>query len=156
MSGFVAPDLHGYDSVGSDELRLTLLRPVLYAEHIPQLALGDEGRADYGPFVRETWLLLDQKPDPIAFDALARERLWTPEHYEISRAGDGSHLQRDLWTITPQVQVVVLAQRLLNNGCAQFDVAALADTPLSIHRNGRPAAKFQLHAGEIRIIKLKL
>ena len=156
MSGFAAHELHGYDSVGSSELRLTLLRPVLYAEHIPQPALGDEGRADYGPFVRETWLLLNQASDPMAFDALARERLWAPEHFEISRAGDGSRLKRDTWDITPQAQIIVLAQRLLPDGNAQFDVAALADTPLAIRRNGKLAAKMQLHAGEVRTVIIAL
>ena len=156
ISGFVAPDLHGYDSVGSSELRLTLLRPILYAEHIPQPALGEEGRTDYGPFVREAWLLLDQAADAVAFDAQARERLWAPEHYEITRASDGSRLQRDIWDITPQAHVAVLAQRLLPDGSAQFDVAALADTPLAIRRNGGLVAKVQMHAGEVRAIRVGL
>ncbi len=155
MSGFIAPDLHGYDSVGSAELRLTLLRPVFYAEHVPEPALGDEGRADYGPFVRETWLLLDQPADTIAFDALARERLWSPEHYEITRAGDGSLLHRDTWSITPSQQVAVLAQRLLPNGNAQFDFAALADTTVTLRRNGKVVAKARLQAGEVKSLEVK-
>ena len=92
----------------------------------------------------------------MAFDALARERLWAPEHFEISRAGDGSRLKRDTWDITPQAQIIVLAQRLLPDGNAQFDVAALADTPLAIRRNGKLAAKMQLHAGEVRTVIIAL
>ena len=150
MSGFLAPDLHGYDSVGSAELRLTLLRPVFYAEHVPEPALGDEGRADYGPFVRETWLLLDQPADPIAFDALARERLWSPEHYEITKAGDGTNFRPDIWSITPPASVAVLAQRLLPDGAAQFDLAALADTAITIRRNGIVVAKASLRQGQVK------
>ena len=154
MSGFLAHDLHGYDSIGAAELRLTLLRPVFYAEHVPEPALGDEVRADYGPFVREAWLLLDQPADPVAFDALARERLWSPEHYEVTKASDGSKLVCDAWEITPVAQVAVLAQRLLPDGAAQFDLAALADTAITIRRNGKPVAKARLHAGEIRSVVL--
>ncbi|MBR6471578.1 MAG: hypothetical protein IKS83_07255, partial [Victivallales bacterium] len=156
MSGFVAPDLHGYDSIGTAELRLTLLRPVFYAEHVPEPALGDEGRADYGPFVRKAWLLLDQPADAVAFDALARERLWSPEHYEVTRAGDGTRLQREIWEITPQNAVVVLAQRLLPDGATQFDLAALQDAAICIRRNGKPAAKVKLHQGEVKSVKIRL
>ena len=154
MSGFVAPDLHGYDSVGSAELRLTLLRPVFYAEHTPEPALGDEGRADYGPFVRETWLLIDQPADAAAFDALARERLWAPEHYELTRAGDGAKFQLEQWSIEPPAQVAVLAQRLLPDGAAQFDLAALADVQLTIRRNGKVVARAKLRKDEIKSLNI--
>ena len=154
MSGFVAPDLHGYDSVGSAELRLTLLRPVFYAEHTPEPALGDEGRADYGPFVRETWLLLDQPADAAAFDALARERLWAPEHYELTRAGNGAKFQLDQWSVEPSAQVAVLAQRLLPDGAAQFDLAALADVQLTIRRNGKVVARAKLRKDEIKSLNI--
>ena len=150
MSGFIAPDLHGYDSVGSAELRLTLLRPVFYAEHIPEPALGNEGRADYGPFVRETWLLLDQSADMAAFDALARERLWSPEHYEITKAGDGTNFRPDIWSITPEKQVVVLAQRLQPDGATQFDLTALSDANVVLRCNGKPAAQARLRKNEIK------
>ena len=152
MSGFIAPDLHGYDSVGAAELRLTLLRPILYAEHIPRPALGDEGRADYGPFALGLWLLLDQPSDISAFDAAARERLWTPEHYEITNAGNGRHLHRDCWSITPHDAVMVLAQRLLPDGKAQFDVAALKDADLALKCNGKLAKRVKLRAGEIKSV----
>ena len=155
MSGFIAPDLHGYDSRGTAELRLTLLRPVFYAEHVPEPALGDEGRADYGPFVRETWLLLDQPADASAFDALARERLWSPEHYELTRAGDGSRFALDRWSITPEAQVQVLAQRLLHDGSAQFDLAALADANVVLRLNGNPVGRFKMRAGEIKSFAVK-
>ena len=121
---------------------------------MPEPALGDEGRADYGPFVREAWLLLDQPADASSFDALARERLWSPEHYELTRAGDGSSFAPDRWSITPETQVQVLAQRLLPDGSAQFDLAALADTNVVLRRNGKPVAKARLHAGEIRCVVL--
>ena len=156
MSGFVAHDLHGYDSIGAAELRLTLLRPVFYAEHVPEPALGDEGRADYGPFVREAWILLDQPADAVAFDALVRERLWAPEHYEITRAGNGSQFACDNWEITPATQVAVLAQRLLPDGAAQFDLAALQDANVVLRRNGKPVAKARLRAGEVKTVKIRL
>ena len=154
MSGFVAPDLHGYDSVGSAELRLTLLRPVFYAEHVPEPALGDEGRADYGPFVRETWLLLDQSADVTAFDALARERLWSPEHYELTKASDGTNFRPDLWSITPENQIVVLAQRLQPDGATQFDLAALTDANAILRCNGKPVAKVRLRKNEIKSLTI--
>ncbi|MBP5300085.1 MAG: hypothetical protein J6Y80_01645 [Victivallales bacterium] len=155
MSGFAAADLHGYDSVGSDELRLTLLRPVFYAEHVPEPALGDEGRADYGPFVREAWLILDRPKDAAAFDAMARERLWAPEHYEITKAGDGSSLRRDQWSLLPaDAPVMVLAQRLLPDGAVQFDLAALADTRVSLRRNGAEVRRLVLHKDEARVVKI--
>ena len=150
MSGFVAADLHGYDSAGTAEVRLTLLRPVFYAEHVPEPPLGDEGRADYGPFVREAWLLLEQPADAVRFDAQARERLWSPEHYEITRAGDGSRLRRGVWSISPSDAVAVLAQRRLPDGRAQFDLASLADTTVTLRHDGKVAGRARLHKGEIK------
>ena len=109
LAGFAVEALHGYDSEGAQKLRLTVNRPVIYAEHKPFPANGDEGMADVGAFEQRIWLF-DVCGKPADLPRLARERVFGAEHYEITAASDGAQFTRDIWTVEP-AGVEVLSQR---------------------------------------------
>lgn len=147
-SGILAEALHSYDSFGSGELRLTLLRPVCYAEHVPTPPHGDEGYADLGEVEQEFWLT-DGRPAS-ELPAVTRERLWGAEHLEITAAADGTHFQRPLWRVEPP-EAITLCQN-----SRQFRLWNSADTPkpFRIWRDNCEVASGQLASGQIRTIPL--
>lgn len=147
-SGFLASSLHAYDSFGVGELRLTLLRPVVYAEHAPNRPHGDEGYADLGEVGQEFWLTDGRFRGELPM--LARERLWTAEHLEITAASDGETFQRSVWSVEPP-EVIALCQnrrefRLWNSS------AALQH--FRICRNGEERVFGDLAPGAVRTVEI--
>ena len=141
-SGILAEALHSYDSFGSGELRLTLLRPVCYAEHLPHRPHGDEGYADLGEAEQEFWIS-DGRP-AAELPATARERLWGAEHLEITAASDGTKLRRTVWSIEPPSAVALCQNdreiRLWNSSTASSRIRICRDGVEIASRLLAPAA----------------
>ena len=145
-SGILAEALHSYDSFGSGELRLTLLRPVCYAEHLPHRPHGDEGYADLGEVEQEFWIC-DGRP-ATELPVTARERLWGAEHLEITAASDGAELLRTVWSVEPP-EVIALCQN-----SRVFRLWNSADEPkkFRLRRDGAEFASGTLAPAEIRTL----
>ncbi len=147
-SGFLASALHGYDSMGTKELRLTLLRPVCYAEHAPSVPHGDEGYADVGEVEQEFWITDGRYAAELPM--VARERLWGAEHLEITAAGDGEMFHRAVWSVEPP-EVIALCQnrRILRlwNSSAQVQ-------PFRISRDGEERVTGELPPGGVRMVQI--
>lgn len=154
--GFFAHALHGYDSLDDGELRLTVLRPVIYAEHTPNPPHGDEGYADVGFQERKFWIFSDL-PDsaftPEMLDAAARRRLWCGEHLEITAAADGSNFHWEEWEISPEF-LRLNAQKLNGDGSVEFHLLNPAERSVQavIRRNGSPVMECMLRSNELRIL----
>ncbi len=153
ISGFIVEAIHGYDSEGLQKLRLTVNRPVVYADHAPFPPNGDEGMADIGAIEQRFWLF-NFRGNAEALPRLARERIFGVEHYEITAARDGKSFQRDTWEVEPAC-VDVLSQRLGNAGLA-FDLLNTSgrDTPFRFLRNGREVGAGVLKPYELRQMEL--
>lgn len=147
-SGLLADTLHGYDSFGSGELRLTLLRPVCYAEHRPHPPHGDEGYADIGEVEQEFWIT-DGRP-AAELPVTARERLRGAEHLEIT-AADGTGSQRTVWSVEPP-EVITLCQ---NRREFRLWNSAAVSKRFRLCRDGGEFASGQLAPGEVRALPLR-
>ena len=119
MSGFVGAAFHSYDSVGTGELRLTILRPVHYAEHVPNPYRPDERYADSGYFERDELWIYEDQCDARSYAAKAQELLWHAEHFELTDVADGQGFVRDVWEIEP-AELTVSAQRRTAAGQEMF------------------------------------
>ena len=148
-SGIFAEALHGYDSFGSAELRLTLLRPVCYAEHRPFPPHGDEGYADLGEVEQEFWIA-DGRP-AAELPAAARGRLWGAEHMEITAAADGAAFRRPVWTVEPP-EVIALCQ---NRREFRLWNASQEEKPFRLLCDGAELVSGALAPEEVRSIALK-
>ncbi len=133
-SGYFSHGMHSYDSFGANDLRLTICRPVIYLEFEAFPPHGDEGYADLGWGERSFWLF-DAPAE--AVPRLAQCCLWGPEHWEITAAGDGSRLQRDIWEVSPET-VIATAQKRNPDGSVAFHLwnSAAAPCRAEIRRNG--------------------
>lgn len=156
-SGFLSASLHSYDNAGSAEkLRITLLRPVYYAEHVPHKASGEEGMADWGDFRCELWFASGKTEEIYReMPRRARERLWSVEHFEVTQAADGSGFQRDIWQIEP-AEVVVTAQYINSDNKREFHLINPQNSAVSaeICKNGETLWQDVLQPQELRVIKL--
>ena len=156
-SGFFANALHSYDSIGGETLRLTVLRPVLYAEHEPNPPHGDEGAADIGPQERKFWIFTGAETSIPAVEAAARRRLWSCEHFEITAASDGRRFRWDAWEVQPEF-LTVSAQRLLPDGTAEFHLLNPSDEPVAarIRCNGRTVKQCRMAPAQLKLVKVAL
>lgn len=138
-AAFIVDDLHSYDSMaGTERLRLTLLRPVYYAEHEPYIGSKEQGMADVGSFEKRLWVAFgDAAALRAEMPARARERIWHAEHLEITAAADGSAFARDEWSIEPAL-VTVTGQYINRDGKTVFHLVnpVESDTKVSICKNG--------------------
>ena len=112
-TGFFAHSLHGYD-VLKNELRLTVLRPVIYAEHIPNEPHGDEGFADLGVQDRSFWCFSGEHSEEECA-RLAQERLIRAEHLEVTAADGDPKFAFDRWEVVSS-SVMVQGERILPDG----------------------------------------
>ncbi len=155
--GFLSDSIHSYDSVGGSELlRVTLLRPVYYAEHTPSPVHGDEGMADVGEFECGLWLAECGAADfRREMPRMARERLWGAEHFEITAAGDGAGLERDLWSVEP-AWVTVSAHYRNHDGETVMHLVNpdTAEAETAVSRNGVVLWRGRLAPCELRLLKL--
>jgi len=147
-TGFLAHALHGYD-VMDKKLRLTLLRPVLYAEHNPIPASGEEGYADVGTSAHEFWAFAGTYTDAECAH-LACERLWTAEHFEITAAKGNPRFRYDRWEVTPE-SVTVQSERILTDGTLAFTLLNQGGKAVSarILRNSETLKTIRLKPGEL-------
>ena len=156
-AGFLSASLHSYDSDGgTDKLRITLLRPVYYAEHVPHKASGEEGMADWGDFRSELWFVCGKEEEIYReMPRLAGERLWHAEHFEITQASDGSNFRRDVWQVEP-AEVTVLAQYINFDGETEFHLVnpLAASISAAIRKNGEIVWQDVLNPCELKIVKL--
>lgn len=150
-AGFLTHSLHGYD-VSDKNLRLTLLRPVVYAEHAPNPPHHDEGYADVGPFERTVWLY-EGSTEPAIVGAAARARLWTAEHWECTAAANGRKTVYGEWSVEP-ASLHVSAQRVNAEGEAEFRVYNPAGKAVSakIRCNGQVVATKRCQGSAITLI----
>lgn len=147
-SGFLSGALHSYDSSGSETLRLTVNRPVRYAEHAPNPPIGDEGYADIGDVEAEFWIC-DNVP-MATLPGLARQRLWCIERLEATATTDGREFHHAEWRLEP-AEVIALAQR--PTGFRVWNPAGRI-VPFQLSCSGRQVATGTLSPGEIRDLKL--
>ncbi len=154
--GFLTHALHSYDSIGCGELRLTICRPVVYAEHEPFAPHGDEGYADTGYFERTFWMF-DEKKSNAELMSLAKQRLWTAEHLEITAASDGKNFKRDKWEITPSFLSVSAHKRNID-GSMEFHIFNPSDEKVEcrILCNGKVVRKEKFKPAELKIIQLEI
>lgn len=131
------------------ELRLTLLRPVCYAEHRPFPPHGDEGYADLGEVEQEFWIA-DGRP-AAELPAAARGRLWGAEHMEITAAADGAAFRRPVWTVEPP-EVIALCQ---NRREFRLWNASQEEKPFRLLCDDAELASGALAPEEVRSIALK-
>ena len=130
-------------------MRLTLLRPVCYAEHLPHRPHGDEGYADLGEVEQEFWIS-DGRP-ATELPVTARERLWGAEHLEITAASDGAELLRTVWSVEPP-EVIALCQ---NSRVFRLWNSAAGPKQFRIWRDNSELASGQLAPGEVRTLPLR-
>ena len=154
-NGFFAHALHSYDSIGGKELRLTVLRPVVYAQHDPHKPNGDEGYADLGYQERRFWIFTGAENTPDKLNMAARKRLWNCEHFELTAASNGRKFQWDSWEVQPQ-EVVTTAQRYNKDGSIDFRLynPGSKEVKASILRNGGKLAECTLKPSEFKLITL--
>ena len=127
-------------------MRLTLLRPVCYAEHLPHRPHGDEGYADLGEVEQKFWIS-DGRP-ATELPVIARERLWGAEHLEITAASDGAELLRTVWSVEPP-EVIALCQ---NSRVFRLWNSAAEPKKFRICRDGEEFASGTLAPAEIRTL----
>lgn len=153
--GFYAHALHSYDFPDARRLRLTVLRPVIYAQHQPAPPNGEEGAADVGPQERRFWIVTGGGKTPEALLRAARQRLWGCEHFEITAAGNGKRARWDVWETAPDT-VAVLAERLTPGGKREFRLynPGAQAVKATIRRNGKAAATCALPPRAIATVRL--
>jgi alpha-mannosidase len=83
VQGFFAPDLHSCDHT-ADALRVTLLRPVLYADHRPFPQHEQSGWLDVGLSWRRLWFFESDDTAVEELPRLADARLMTAEVREVT------------------------------------------------------------------------
>ena len=141
--GFLAHALHGYDVV-EKELRLTVLRPVIYAEHAPNIPCGDEGDCDLGQQERAFWCFSGEYSEEDCAH-LAKERLMHAEHMEITACEGQKNFRFDSWEVKP-ANVISQSERILPDGSAELRLLNLSEKPVtaSILRNGELQKKVRI------------
>ncbi len=126
LSAFFTPDLHSCDH-RDNSMRLTILRPVMYADHAPFAPNPDSGWMDLGVSERRLWIAEYENTPLINLPRLADARLTNGEVREITAhdAGDAVndeflHLALDV----PQISLLEMRRNeegkteitLLNHG----------------------------------------
>jgi hypothetical protein len=150
-AGFLAHALHGYDVLKKD-LRLTLLRPVIYAEHAPNPPNGEEGYAGLGTTYHTFWAFSGEY-SAAQCAHLARERLWSAEHFEITASKGNPRFRYDRWEIIPE-EVAVQSERILPDGSAAFSLLNQSGKTVTAEllRNGTVLKKVKLKPGELSLV----
>lgn len=152
--GFLAHSLHGYDVV-KNELRLTVLRPVSYAEHRPNKPCGDEGYADLGVQDRSFWCFSgDYSVEECVH--LAQERLIGAEHLEVTAADGDPKFAFDRWEIVSS-SVMVQSERILPDGTIQIHLLNTSAKPASakILCEGKTLQTIRLAGKELRMLSIE-
>ena len=153
-TGFLTHALHGYDVV-KDELRLTVLRPVVYAEHMPIRPHGDEGYADLGAQTRSFWCFFGECSEAECTH-LAQERLVHAEHLEITAADRDPKFAFDRWEIAPS-SVTAQSERVLPDGTVRFHLLNNASEPATVKIlcNGKRVKTLRLAGNELRPVSVE-
>lgn len=152
-TGFLAHALHGYDVV-DNELRLTVLRPVVYAEHIPNRPGGDEGYGDLGEQERSFWCF-DGEYSVEECAHLSREILWHAEHLEVTAADADPEFRFDRWEVKPSA-VAVQSERILEDGSVSIHLLnnSAESVEAEIFCNGRKLKQVSLAGKELAEVAL--
>lgn len=129
-TGFYAADLHGCDNV-DNQLRLTLLRPTLYADHAPFEPATEDGWQDLGQIQLRCWFFSCEDQEIAHLPGLARRRLLNPETHEVTTHDAGApHATRTPLVTTSSATVVTIV------GPAGIYACNYGDTDESIAING--------------------
>ncbi len=154
--GFLASDLHSYDSIGSQTLRLTVNRPVYYSEHTPYKIHGDEGLCDTGAIERGFWLFTQGPQTAAELEMMAQAVLTGAEHLEITAAADGRALAYDTWEVTP-ANVMVASQHLTAEGAIRFHLHNPTEKAVSavIRRNGAAVLRKRLAPHALELVDIE-
>ena len=131
-AAFFAADLHSCDHA-DNTMRLTLIRPVMYADHAPFEPNPESGWMDLG--VSERWIWAAEYTDTPAacIPRLANARLINGEVREVSAHIPGDQLENEFMQLTfdhPQVVILELRRNeagkaeitLMNNGTDLLEV----------------------------------
>jgi alpha-mannosidase len=118
VHSFFAPDLHSCDHT-ADALRVTLLRPVLYADHRPFPQYEESGWMDTGVSWRKLWYF---ESDHVAIESLPRladARLMNAETREVTAHAPGTSKAPKLPSLEFDAETTVLgsARETANGKC---------------------------------------
>ena len=113
VAAVFAPDLHSCDHAGN-RLRITLARPVLYADHFPFAQPEDDGWMDTGVFFRKLWYYEGPICDFAELPRQAQARLENGEVCEVTGHPADEMLPAipELPTFSAQTTVLTSAVRL--------------------------------------------
>jgi hypothetical protein len=116
-AAFFAPDLHSCDHA-DNKMRLTLVHPVLYADHLPFAQKEDDGWMDFGVHFRYLWIAEYSQIPLSSLQKYSSARLNNGEIREITAhpAGDLSARQKFCHLELPDDQVTVHELRLNDAG----------------------------------------
>ena len=116
-AAFFAPDLHSCDHA-DHQLRLTVVRPTLYADHSPFTQKFDDGWMDFGVNYRSFWIAEYDQVPLSALPKYSHARLNNGEVREITAhtAGDQTGKYEFFRLELPEDQVVVQELRRNRDG----------------------------------------
>lgn len=154
VHGFFSSSLHGYDVGETGELRLTVCRPVVYAEHTPHPPHGDEGMADYGELQRKLWWF-DLPSERVA--PVCQSRLLGADHIELTAVSDGTGFHRPAWSLEPDV-VIPLGQRRRDDGVIEWELWNSSDkrVPFQLRYGSSVVASGEMEGNHLRLLKLQI
>ena len=116
IAAFFAPDLHSCDHSGN-RMRLTLNRPVYYADHAPFATCDESGRMDMGVSERRFWIAEYDNIPLAELPHYAEARLLNGENREITaHEASGEKVDRFFQLEIPGKQISVLEMRLNEEG----------------------------------------
>ena len=145
-----APDLHSCDHC-NNQLRITLLRPVLHADHAPFIASKEDHWMDLGYSERKLWIAeMDDVPVE-NLPGLANQRLNNGEVCEttIHEASDQNWLIPELKLSLDSKQVVLQAYRINESGDFEIHLMNYGD---AVKVNLPAIGEIKLPARALRII----
>jgi hypothetical protein len=117
IAAFFSPDLHSCD-YADNQLRLTIVHPTLYADHLPFAQKYDDGWMDFGVTHRTFWIAEYNKVPLSSLAKYSQARLNNGEIREITvhAAGDPLDKYEFLQMDLPNDQLIVQEFRRNENG----------------------------------------
>ena len=152
-AAFFAPDLHSCDHA-ENQLRLTIVRPTLYADHAPFVQKFDDGWMDFGVNYRSFWIAEYDQVPLSALPKYSNARLNNGEVREITAhtAGDQTGKYEFFRLELPEDQVVVQELRRNRDGETEITLQNMGEA-ITVELPG--FGKAELPAYAIRTFRWK-
>ena len=120
IAAFFAPDLHSCDYSGN-RMRLTLNRPVYYADHAPFTTCDESGRMDMGVSERRLWIAEYDNVPLAELPHYAEARLLNGETREITaHEASGEKVDSAFQLEIPWKQISILEMRFNEEGQSEI------------------------------------